>query len=104
MISPLALLGEKNPFPSLLDRFLLLLNGDGVMNLENHLNQFLAIYDIHSVIEDDFMVNFFYEIWLVPLMIGILSPPESSFTCFTDREDTLLNQYSQLMAYHMILT
>ena len=42
-------------------RVLPLFNGDGVMSPEKHLDKFLAIYDIHSVLHDDIMVRVFWK-------------------------------------------
>ena len=50
-----------------------LFNGDGVMNPENHLDQFLAIYGIHSMIEDDVMVIFFPQTLVGPTYYSYLS-------------------------------
>ena len=80
-----------------------LFNGDGVMNLENHLNQFLSICDIHSVIEGDVMVRVFLQTLVGPSYDCYLSLPTNLTTCFNDIEDAFLDRYSQAMEYHTLL-
>lgn len=74
------------------------------MNLEKHLDQFLSICDIHSIIEDDVIVRVFLQTLVGLAYDWYLSLPENSITYFNDIEDTFFNQYSQSVAYHTFLT
>jgi hypothetical protein len=99
----LDLLGERHPLPSLPGGVLPLFIGDGVMNLEKLLGQFLAICDNHPVTQDN-VVIFFLQTLVGHAYDWYLSFPTSPITCFTDIEDTFLAQYSQPMAYHILIT
>ena len=73
------------------------------MNREKHSDQFLAIFNIHFVIEDDVMVIFFLQTLVGPTYDWYLYLSKNSITCFNDIKDSILNQYSQPVAYHMLL-
>ena len=90
-------------FPSLPARVLSLFNGDQVVNPEKHLDKFLAICDIHSIIEEDVMVIFFLQTLVGLAYDWYLSLLVNSITYFNDIEDSFLKQYSQAMAYHTLL-
>ena len=74
------------------------------MNLEKHLDQFLAICDIHSMTADDVMVRFFLQTLVGLAYDWYLSLPANPIMSFVDIEDTFMTQYSQPIAYHTLLT
>ena len=73
------------------------------MNPEKNLDQFLAIWDIHLVTEDDVMVRIFLQTVAGLAYDWYLSLSKNSIKCFNDIKDSFLMRYSQLVAYHTLL-
>lgn len=71
---------------------------------EKHLNQFISICEIHSIIEDDVMVRVFLQTLVDPTYNWYLSLPDHSISSFDDMEDAFLFRYSQPIPYYTLLT
>ena len=74
------------------------------MSPKKHLDRFFTICDIHLILYDDVMVRVFLQTLVGPAYDWYLYFPIGSITCFNDIEDAFLLRYSQLMAYHTLLT
>lgn len=71
---------------------------------EKHLDQFINIYEIHSIIEDDVMVRVFTRSLVGPDYDWYLSLLDHSISSFDDMEDSFLFRYSKPIPYYTLLT
>ena len=104
MDSPLNLVGERHPLLTLSTSIIPIFNGDGVTFPEKHLDQFINICEIQSIIEDDFMVRVFQQTLDGVAYEWHLSLPNHSISSFDDMEASLLFHYLQPIPYYTLLT
>ena len=81
-----------------------LLNGYGVMCPEKYLDMFLAICDIHLVLEDDIMIIAFLQTIVGQTFDRYLSLTTTWISYFNYTKDAILVRHSQPIAYHTLLT
>jgi hypothetical protein len=99
-MSPLALMGQQQWVQTLLQEYLLILNRDGSKSSQRHMDQLLAMCDMHSINHGDFLVRVFLQNLVGLASYWFWSLLASSITCFKDLEDVFFTRYTKKIDYH----
>ena len=100
----LNIVGEMHPLLTLPVGILPIFNGNSVMFPEKHLDQFINICEIHSIIEDDVMVRVFLQTLVGQAYEWYLGLPHHSISSFDDMQYAFLFYYSHHVPYYTLLT
>lgn len=98
------MVGQRHPLPALPTGVLPIFNGDGIMCPKKHLDQFVNISKIHSIINDDVMVRLFLQTLVCLAYDCYLSLPDHSISSFDDMEDAFLFLYFEHVPYYTLFT
>ena len=60
-MSPLALMGQQQWGQTLPQEYLRIFNSDGSKRYQSHMDQLLAMCDMHSINDSDFLVRVFLQ-------------------------------------------
>jgi hypothetical protein len=103
-MSPLDFRGQQQRVQTLPQGCLPIFNGDGSRSPKRHMDQFLAMCDMHFINHDDILVTTFLQKLVVLASYWFRSLPTGSITCFDDLKDMFLTQYTHPIIYHTLLT